>query len=63
METDQKTAKYLPLTEATYYILISLAEPLHGCGIMQNVTELSQGKVRLGPGTLYGRSARASSPA
>jgi len=54
MDTDKNAAKYLPLTEATYYILISLAEPLHGYGIMQNVAEISRGKVGLGPGTLYG---------
>ena len=42
------------LTEAVYYILLSLYEPRHGYGIMQYVTELSGGRVVLGPGTLYG---------
>ena len=42
------------LTEAVYYILLSLYEPLHGYGIMHYVTELSHGRVVLGPGTLYG---------
>ncbi|MGI6257258.1 MAG: PadR family transcriptional regulator [Anaerovoracaceae bacterium] len=42
------------LTEAVYYILISLIEPLHGYGIMQNVETISKGRVRLSPGTLYG---------
>jgi DNA-binding PadR family transcriptional regulator len=37
-----------------YYILISLTEPNHGYGIMQQVEELTQGRVTLGPGTLYG---------
>jgi len=46
--------KYLPLTEATYYILLALDEPLHGYGVMQKVEAISQGAVRLGPGTLYG---------
>src|SRR5512136_2836878 len=46
--------RYLPLTESTYYILLALAEPLHGYGIMQKVEKLSEGTVRLGPGTLYG---------
>ena len=46
--------KYLPLTEATYYILLALANPLHGYGIMQKVDEVSTGMVKLGPGTLYG---------
>lgn len=43
-----------PLTEASYYILISLIEPLHGYAAMQKVERLSHGRVRLGPGTLYG---------
>ena len=42
------------LTEAVYYILLSLKEPLHGYGIMQNVAVLSNGRVNLAPGTLYG---------
>ncbi len=42
------------LTEGVYYILISLYTPLHGYGIMLNVDELTQGRVRLSPGTLYG---------
>ena len=46
--------KYLPLTEATYYIMLALVEPLHGYGVMQKVEEISQGTVKIGPGTLYG---------
>ena len=42
------------LTEAVYYILLSLMQPLHGYGIMQNVEKLSGGRVRLAAGTLYG---------
>ncbi len=42
------------LTEAVYYILLSLLEPSHGYGIMQNVEKLSSGRVRLAAGTLYG---------
>ena len=42
------------LTEAVFYILLSLDEPLHGYGIMQNVERLSGGRVRLAAGTLYG---------
>lgn len=42
------------LTEAVYYILLSLLQPLHGYGIMQNVHALSKGRVNLGAGTLYG---------
>ena len=43
-----------PLTEAAYYILLSLYEPMHGYGIMQNVKTMSCDRVNLGPGTLYG---------
>jgi DNA-binding PadR family transcriptional regulator len=46
--------KYLPLTEATYYIMLALVQPLHGYGVMQKVEEISQGTVKIGPGTLYG---------
>lgn len=42
------------LTEATYYILLSLNEPRHGYGIMQTAEELSGGRVHLAAGTLYG---------
>lgn len=46
--------KYLPLSESTYYILLSLVEELHGYGIMQKTQLLSNDQVKLGPGTLYG---------
>jgi DNA-binding PadR family transcriptional regulator len=47
-------ATFLPLSPATLHILLSLAgEDLHGYGIMQEVTRQSQGKYKLGPGTLY----------
>ena len=47
-------SKYLPLTEATSYILLALDEPLHGYGVMQKIDQLSEGTVSVGPGTLYG---------
>lgn len=43
-----------PLTEGVYYILLSLYEPRHGYGIMQYVSNISNGRVELGAGTLYG---------
>ena len=46
--------KYLPLTEATYYILLTLTKPTHGYAVMQEVQEISKGTVEIGPGTLYG---------
>ncbi len=45
---------YQALTEAVYYILLSLTKPMHGYGIMQNVDQLSNGRVKLAAGTLYG---------
>ena len=42
------------LTEAVYYILLSLMKPMHGYGIMQNVEQISNGRVKLAAGTLYG---------
>ena len=50
----ENSNKYLPLTEATYYIMLSLVEPLHGYGVMQKVKEISKETVKVGPGTLYG---------
>jgi len=54
MITEDDVKKYLPLTEATYYIMLALIEPLHGYAVMQKVEQISQGTVRVGPGTLYG---------
>ena len=42
------------LTEAVFYILLSLYEPMHGYRIMQTVRKLSCNRVDLGAGTLYG---------
>jgi DNA-binding PadR family transcriptional regulator len=42
------------LTEAVFYILISMLEPRHGYAVMQNVDKLTNGRVKLGAGTLYG---------
>lgn len=45
---------FLPLSQATYYILLSLREIRHGYAIMQDVEKISRGDVTMGPGTLYG---------
>ncbi len=43
------------MQEPTFLILAALAaEPLHGYGVIQEVTQLSAGRVTLRPGTLYG---------
>ena len=46
--------KQTPLTEALFYILLSVRKPNHGYGIIQEVERLTEGRVSLGPGTLYG---------
>lgn len=41
------------LTEPMYYILLSLLEERCGVDIMERVEEISKGRVKIGPGTLY----------
>lgn len=43
-----------PLTEAVFYILLAVRKPNHGYGIIQEVEQLTEGRVVLGAGTLYG---------
>jgi DNA-binding PadR family transcriptional regulator len=46
--------KLNPLPSAAFQILLALAgEDLHGYGIMRQVAEQTDGRMRLGPGTLY----------
>jgi DNA-binding PadR family transcriptional regulator len=46
--------KLTPLSSAAFQILLSLAdEDLHGYEIMRRVEEQTEGRTRLGPGTLY----------
>ena len=48
-----------PLTEATYFIMLSLSrEPRHGYAIMKDVQSLSEDRVILSTGTLYGALKR-----
>ena len=47
-----------PMTEAMYYILLSLLKPGHGYGMRQPLSELSSGRLIMGPGTLYGVLSR-----
>lgn len=45
---------FLPLAPATLHILLALAgDKLHGYGIMREVARQSEGRYKLGPGTLY----------
>lgn len=47
-------SKYLPLSEASFYMLAALDQPSHGYAIMQKVEAMSGGSVTIGPGTMYG---------
>jgi DNA-binding PadR family transcriptional regulator len=51
--------EFLPLTEPVLLILLSLAEqPRHGYSILKDVEEMSDGRVVLSTGTLYGALRR-----
>ncbi len=43
-----------PMSETAYYILLSLVEERHGYGIMQYVLQITNGRINLGAGTIYG---------
>ena len=58
MDTKKLQNKYLPLTEAAYYVLLSLNKPRHGYGIMQHVNEITNGRINIGAGTMYGNLSR-----
>ena len=54
MKPTEEILSNLPLTETTYFILLSLAHgSSHGYAIMKDVRELSNGRVKLSTGTLY----------
>lgn len=41
------------LTEQMYYLLLALNEPGHGYAIMERVRDMTDGRLQIGPGTLY----------
>jgi DNA-binding PadR family transcriptional regulator len=52
-------ASHLPLTPAVFHVLLALAGgERHGYAIMQEVTESTDGQIKMGPGTLYGTIKR-----
>lgn len=54
-----KSGADVPLTPAVLHILLALStEERHGYGIMKQVARESNGKVKMGPGTLYGSIGR-----
>ena len=52
---DQHIKKvYVPMTETAFYILLCLKKPNHGYGIVQTVEKITDGSIKLAPGTMYG---------
>ncbi|WP_027625256.1 PadR family transcriptional regulator [Clostridium lundense] len=47
-----------PMTEAMYYVLLALMHPNHGYQLMNSIKEVSNGRITMGPGTLYGVLSR-----
>ena len=45
---------YAPMTETAFLILLCLRKPNHGYGIVQTVEKMTDGAVKLTPGTMYG---------
>ena len=45
---------YMPMTETAFYILFCLQKPNHGYGVVQLVERMSEGAIKLAPGTMYG---------
>jgi DNA-binding PadR family transcriptional regulator len=50
---------FLPLPASTFHVLLVLAEgEKHGYAVMREVERISEGAVKMGPGTLYGTIKR-----
>lgn len=45
---------YVPMTETGFYILLCLQQPNHGYGVVQMVEKMTDGEIKLAPGTMYG---------
>ena len=45
---------YVPMTETGFYILLCLRTEMHGYSIVRRVEKLTDGEIRLSPGTMYG---------
>ena len=59
MQDSHNPEDSLPLTPAVFHILLALADgERHGYAIMREVEALTDGKMRIGPGTLYGSIKR-----
>jgi DNA-binding PadR family transcriptional regulator len=55
MVSERKVEDYLPMSEAMFHVLVSIADgERHGYSIMQEVAARTEERVQLGTGTLYG---------
>lgn len=58
MDEEKAIKKYIPMTETMFFILLSLQQEHHGYGIMQNVKQITGGRIILGAGTIYNSLSR-----
>jgi len=59
MSDERKLDELLPLSPTAFHVLVVLANgPRHGYGVAQEVEELTEGRLVMGPGTLYGSLQR-----
>lgn len=57
----ERLDEHLPLTATVFHVLVAMADgPRHGYAIAQDVEELTEGRIVMGPGTLYGSLQRMS---
>ena len=56
--TEKLRRVYVPMTETGFYILFCLQKERHGYSITQKVKELTEGKLSISPGTMYGTLAK-----
>ena len=56
---ERRSRDLTPLTPAVFHILLALADgPKHGYAVMKEVETVTEGQIRMGPGTLYGSIKR-----
>ena len=59
MTEQSKLDDLLPLTPTAFHVLVALANgPRHGYGVAREVEDLTEGRIVMGPGTLYGSLRR-----
>src|SRR5690348_12532176 len=60
-DLSHEVKRLMPLTPAVFFVLLALGtEPRHGYAMMQQISELSEGSVAIGPATLYSTLQRLS---